>query len=60
MVLYEDLRAFTAWRAEMSGTRSQRLVYRYTGSEWEALGDLCLRLHRLVSHITLYFYILLI
>ncbi|KAI9296274.1 chaps-domain-containing protein [Neoconidiobolus thromboides FSU 785] len=47
MVLYEDLRAFTSWRAEMSGTRSQRLTYRYSGHEWESLGDLCLRLHRI-------------
>ncbi|KAI0233732.1 bud site selection protein [Massospora cicadina] len=46
MVLYEDLRTFTAWREEMAASRAQRHAFRYSGSEWEVLGDLCLRLHR--------------
>ncbi|KAK9765435.1 bud site selection protein [Basidiobolus ranarum] len=45
MVLYEDLRAYTAWRAEASHVKSQHLSYSKTGAEWEALGDLGLRLH---------------
>ncbi|KAJ9072931.1 bud site selection protein [Entomophthora muscae] len=46
MVLYEDLRTFASWREEMSAGRLQGLSFRYTGARWEALGDLCLRLHR--------------
>lgn len=46
MVLYDDLRAFTHWRTETNSARSQRLTYRYTGNEWEALGNLCMRLHK--------------
>ncbi|KAK9719239.1 bud site selection protein, variant 2 [Basidiobolus ranarum] len=45
MVLYEDLRAYTAWRAEATHVKSQHLTYSKTGAEWEALGDLGLRLH---------------
>ncbi|ORX96147.1 chaps-domain-containing protein [Basidiobolus meristosporus CBS 931.73] len=45
MVLYEDLRAYTSWRAEAFHVKSQQLIYSKTGSEWEALGDLALRLH---------------
>ncbi|KAL1920801.1 uncharacterized protein VTP21DRAFT_11436 [Calcarisporiella thermophila] len=45
MVLYEDLRVFTVWRAEMNHYKAQHVTYRKTGSEWEILGDLALRLH---------------
>ncbi|ORX94947.1 chaps-domain-containing protein [Basidiobolus meristosporus CBS 931.73] len=45
MVLYEDLRAYTAWRAEASHIKAQHLTYSKTGAEWETLGDLGLRLH---------------
>ncbi|KAF8621323.1 hypothetical protein AX15_007861 [Amanita polypyramis BW_CC] len=47
MVLYEDLRVWTIFRAEMAHFKTQHLAYRKTGYEWEALGDLGLRLrHR--------------
>lgn len=45
MVLYEDLRVYTIWRAELAHYRSQSLPYRKTGTEWEILGELALRLH---------------
>lgn len=44
MVLYEDLRVYTIWRAEIAHFRSQNLAYRKTGTEWEILGELALRL----------------
>ncbi|PWN29175.1 chaps-domain-containing protein [Jaminaea rosea] len=45
MVLYEDLRVYTIWRAELAHYRTQNLPYRKTGTEWEILGELALRLH---------------
>ena len=45
MVLYEDLRVFTIWRAEMSHFKTQNLTYRKTSTEWEILGDLAWRLY---------------
>ncbi|CAO1613127.1 unnamed protein product [Parajaminaea phylloscopi] len=45
MVLYEDLRVYTIWRAELAHYRGQSLPYRKTGTEWEILGELALRLH---------------
>lgn len=45
MVLYEDLRVYTIWRAEQAHYRSQNSPYRKTGTEWEILGELALRLH---------------
>lgn len=45
MVLYEDLRVYTIWRAEISHFKTQHMSYRKTGTEWEILGDLALRLH---------------
>ncbi|KAK0549843.1 bud site selection protein [Tilletia horrida] len=45
MVLYEDLRVYTIWRAEVAHYRAQNLAYRKTGTEWEILGELALRLH---------------
>ncbi|CCF50111.1 hypothetical protein NDA11_000852 [Ustilago hordei] len=44
MVLYEDLRVYTIWRAEIAHFRTQNLAYRKTGTEWEILGELALRL----------------
>ncbi|KAI9313962.1 Chs5p-Arf1p-binding proteins-domain-containing protein [Dichotomocladium elegans] len=44
MVLYEDLRVYTFWRTEAAHYRSQQMPYRKTGTEWELLGDLALRL----------------
>ncbi|CAD6892515.1 unnamed protein product [Tilletia controversa] len=49
MVLYEDLRVYTIWRAEVAHYRSQNLAYRKTGTEWEILGELALRLHHSVE-----------
>ncbi|EPQ29697.1 uncharacterized protein PFL1_02917 [Pseudozyma flocculosa PF-1] len=45
MVLYEDLRVYTIWRAEIAHYRTQTLPYRKTGTEWEILGELALRLN---------------
>jgi len=45
MVLYEDLRVWTIFRAEVAHFKTQHLAYRKTGYEWEVLGDLGLRLH---------------
>lgn len=45
MVLYEDLRIYTIWRAELTHFRTQNLNYRKTGLEWEILGDLAWRLY---------------
>ncbi|KAF7728470.1 hypothetical protein EC973_006023 [Apophysomyces ossiformis] len=44
MVLYEDLRVYTFWRTEATHYRNQQMPYRKTGTEWELLGDLALRL----------------
>ncbi|KAK9471136.1 Chs5p-Arf1p-binding proteins-domain-containing protein [Dipodascopsis tothii] len=44
MVMYEDMRVYTLWRAEFAHYKSQQLVYRKTGREWEILGNLALRL----------------
>lgn len=44
MVLYEDLRIYTFWRTEAAHYRTQQMPYRKTGTEWELLGDLALRL----------------
>ncbi|KAF8632180.1 hypothetical protein AX17_004920 [Amanita inopinata Kibby_2008] len=45
MVLYEDLRVWTIFRAEVAHFKTQHLAYRKTGYEWEILGDLGQRLH---------------
>ncbi|GAA5936751.1 uncharacterized protein JCM15063_001974 [Sporobolomyces koalae] len=45
MVLYEDLRVYTIWRAEVAHFKAQHLPYRKTGTEWEILGELAQRLH---------------
>ncbi|KAG0699816.1 Chs5p-Arf1p-binding proteins-domain-containing protein [Suillus ampliporus] len=45
MVLYEDLRVWTIFRAEVAHFKTQHVAYRKTGFEWEILGDLGMRLH---------------
>lgn len=50
MVLYEDLRIYTFWRTEAAHYRAQQMQYRKTGTEWELLGDLALRLWHEVVH----------
>lgn len=45
MVLYEDLRVWTIFRAEVAHFKTQHVAYRKTGLEWEILGDLGIRLH---------------
>ncbi|TFK72805.1 chaps-domain-containing protein [Pluteus cervinus] len=45
MVLYEDLRVWTIFRAEVAHFKTQHVAYRKTGHEWEVLGDLGMRLH---------------
>lgn len=45
MVLYEDLRIYTIWRAEQGHYDAQSLPYERTGNDWEILGELALRLH---------------
>ncbi|KAF9236058.1 Chs5p-Arf1p-binding proteins-domain-containing protein [Melanogaster broomeanus] len=45
MVLYEDLRVWTIFRAEVAHFKTQHVAYRKTGLEWEILGELGLRLH---------------
>ncbi|KAJ2880219.1 bud site selection protein [Coemansia aciculifera] len=48
MILFDDLRMYTSWRSRMHNLRitGQPVTYRYTQAEWEALGDLALRLRR--------------
>ncbi|THV07176.1 chaps-domain-containing protein [Dendrothele bispora CBS 962.96] len=45
MVLYEDLRVWTIFRAEVAHFKTQHVAYRKTGLEWEILGELGVRLH---------------
>ncbi|GBE87348.1 Uncharacterized protein SCP_1100230 [Sparassis crispa] len=45
MVLYEDLRVWTIFRAEVAHFKTQHVAYRKTALEWEILGDLGVRLH---------------
>jgi len=50
MVLYEDLRFYTSFRDEMAHLKareSRHIAYRKTYMEWEAFGDLALRLQHL-------------
>lgn len=44
MVLYEDLRIWTIFRAEVAHFKTQHVAYRKTGLEWEILGELGQRL----------------
>ncbi|KAG0075099.1 hypothetical protein BGZ93_000822 [Podila epicladia] len=45
MVLYEDLRQYTIWRAEVQHYRQAQAPYRKSGTDWEIYGDLATRLH---------------
>ncbi|KAL5521698.1 BUD7 [Sanghuangporus sanghuang] len=45
MVLYEDLRIWTIFRAEVAHFKTQHVAYRKTSLEWEILGELGARLH---------------
>ncbi|KAF9972750.1 hypothetical protein BGZ73_004052 [Actinomortierella ambigua] len=45
MVLYEDLRQYTIWRAEVQHFRQLATPYRKPAADWEILGDLATRLH---------------
>lgn len=45
MVLYEDLRQYTIWRAEVQHYRQVQALYRKSGTDWEIYGDLATRLH---------------
>ncbi|KAF9953132.1 hypothetical protein BGZ72_005661 [Mortierella alpina] len=45
MVLYEDLRQYTIWRAEVQHFRNVQSPYRKSGTDWEIYGDLATRLH---------------
>ncbi|KAF8951674.1 hypothetical protein CPC16_004609 [Podila verticillata] len=45
MVLYEDLRQYTIWRAEVQHYRQVQAPYRKSGTDWEIYGDLATRLH---------------
>ncbi|KAG0241460.1 hypothetical protein BGW41_005918 [Actinomortierella wolfii] len=45
MVLYEDLRQYTIWRAEVQHFRQLSTPYRKPAADWEILGDLATRLH---------------
>ncbi|KAI9183369.1 bud site selection protein [Blastocladiella emersonii ATCC 22665] len=44
LMLYEDLRVYTAWKAEEAHAREYQLAYKRTCAEWEYLGDLARRL----------------
>ncbi|KAL7746522.1 bud site selection protein [Sorochytrium milnesiophthora] len=46
LMLYEDLRVYTAWKAEETHSKTYSLAYRRTPGEWEYLGNLCLRLSK--------------
>ncbi|KAJ2077432.1 bud site selection protein [Coemansia sp. RSA 988] len=48
MILFDDLRTYTNWRTKMHNLRAtgQQVMHQFTQAEWEALGDLALRLHR--------------
>jgi hypothetical protein len=43
--VWQDLRVYTIWRAEVMQFKSQHLPYSKTPTEWEILGDLAQRLH---------------
>lgn len=46
IVLYEDLRVYTVYKAELEQSKNEHKTYARTPLEWEMLGDLCLRLHK--------------
>ena len=54
MVLYEDLRVYTIWRAEMAQYADQKLTYKKSPEEWEILGELAERLHHFPEAVEAY------
>ena len=44
MILYEDLRVYTIWKAEQQYMEAQDVEYQRNSTEWEILGNLSLRL----------------
>lgn len=46
MILYDDLRLYVLFKAEVEQSRVESLTYSRTPTEWELLGDLCSRLHK--------------
>lgn len=44
-ICLQDLRIWTIFRAEVAHYKTQHVAYRKTGTEWEILGDLGIRLH---------------
>ncbi|KAK7206581.1 Chs5p-Arf1p-binding proteins-domain-containing protein [Myxozyma melibiosi] len=44
MVMYEDMRVYTLWRAESAHYRAQQLPYKKSLREWEILGALAVRM----------------
>ncbi|KAF8460495.1 Chs5p-Arf1p-binding proteins-domain-containing protein [Kalaharituber pfeilii] len=45
MLLYEDLRVYTIWRADLAQFKQKSKLYRRSASELEILGELAQRLH---------------
>lgn len=54
MVLYEDLRQYAVWRAEVQHYRQARTPYRKSGGEWQIYGDLAMRLHHRLEALEAY------
>lgn len=54
MVLYEDLRQYAVWRAEVQHYRQARILYRKSGGEWQIYGDLAMRLHHRIEALEAY------
>ncbi len=56
MVLYNDLRLYTAIKQEITATQAAGapVIYRKTGAEWEIYADLALRLDHVVCLICRY------
>lgn len=54
MVLYEDLRQYAVWRAEVQHYRQARIPYRKSGGEWQIYGDLAMRLHHRIEALEAY------
>lgn len=54
MVLYEDLRQYAVWRAEVQHYLQARTPYRKSGGEWQIYGDLAMRLHHRLEALEAY------
>jgi hypothetical protein len=53
-MLYEDLRVYTAWKAEETHGKEYNVVYKRTSAEWEYLGDLAVRLGKIQDAMVAY------